>query len=80
MIASFSQYLPLGDLWKIVIACLVVALVAPTSVAIAIAGLDRRAEATEHHRSQVPGDLLVVLGAAILAALIGAGIYALVNR
>jgi len=79
MIASLEQYLPLGDLGKIVAVCLVVAVVAPTAVSVGIVGLDRRARAGETHSSPVAGTLLLVVAVAILAALIGIGLYALVT-
>jgi hypothetical protein len=77
MLASFGDYIPLDDLAKIVAVCLVVAVIAPTAVAVAVTGLDVRASRAEQHRSGVAGTALVVLGVAVLAALIAAGIYAL---
>jgi succinate dehydrogenase/fumarate reductase cytochrome b subunit len=77
LIASLSDYLPLSDLAKIIAACLVVAVVAPAAVAIAIAGLDRRSGSGERRASPAGGLALVVVGVAILCALIGAGLYAL---
>jgi hypothetical protein len=73
VLASFSQYLPLDDLVKIVAVCLGVAVVAPAAVSVAIAGLDRRAR----HANDAGGTALVALGIAVIAALIGAGLYAL---
>jgi len=78
--AAFSAYLPASDLLKILVVCLAVAVVAPASVAVAIAGLDRRVRATQRHSSPALGTALVVLGVGVLAVLIGCGIYALVNR
>jgi hypothetical protein len=78
--ASLSQYLPLGDLAKILVACLVVAVAAPSAVTLGIVGLDRRTRAVKHHSSTVAGTLLVGLAVAILAALIGLGLAALINR
>jgi hypothetical protein len=75
--ASLSQYLPLSDLAKIVLACLLVAVVAPTAVSVGIRGLDQRTRARETHGSGAVGTLLLVVAVAVLAALIGAGIYAL---
>ena len=77
MIASLSDYLPLGDLAKIVIVCLLVAVVAPTAVSVAIAGLDIRERSAEGHQSGASGIALVVAGVAVICALIGAGLYAL---
>jgi uncharacterized membrane protein YidH (DUF202 family) len=77
LIASLSDYLPLSDLAKIVAVCLLVAVVAPAAVALAIAGLDRSSGAGERRASPAGGLALVVVGVAILCALIGAGLYAL---
>ena len=54
MLASFSDYLPLGDLGKILVVCLAVAVVAPTSVSVAIIGLERRDKAEAAHSSPSP--------------------------
>ena len=72
---SLSTYLPAGDLAKIVMATLLVAVVAPSATAVAIAGLDRRDAGSVR-----AGNALVVLGAGILATLVGLGLYALINR
>jgi hypothetical protein len=77
MLASLQQYLPLDDLAKIIVATLAVAVIAPAAVSVAIAGLDRRASSMERHTSPVPGIALVVVGVAVIAALIGAGLYTL---
>jgi hypothetical protein len=77
MIFSFSQYLPLKDLLKILVVCLVVAVIAPTAVSVAIVGLDRRATAVESHRSTAMGDALILVGVAVIVALIATGIYTL---
>ena len=73
MLAAIQDYLPLDDLVKIVVVCLVVAVIAPAAVSLAVAGLDRRSS----HEGDVPGTALVVAGVAVIAALIGAGLYAL---
>jgi hypothetical protein len=73
VLASLSQYLPFDDLAKILVVCLVVAVIAPSAVSVAIAGLDRRAR----HANDATGTALVVIGVAVIAALIGAGLYAL---
>jgi hypothetical protein len=78
--ASFSEYLPLDDLVRILIACLVVAVVAPSSVAVAIGGLDRRNRAAERHASGAAGTVLVVAGAAVLVALVLGGVYVLYDH
>ena len=72
MLASLSDYLPLADLGKIVVVCLVVGVVAPAAVSVAILGLDRRS-----HGRRSAGVLLIVVGVAVIAALVGAGLYAL---
>jgi hypothetical protein len=80
VIASLDQYLPLGDLGKIVLVCLFVAVVAPSAVSLGIVGLDRRARAVDHHSSRASGTLLIAVALAVLAALVAVGLYALVNR
>jgi len=80
MIASLGDYLPLEDLGKIVLVCLVVAVLAPSAVSVAIVGLDRRSAAAEHRTSRTAGTGLVVVGVGVLAALVAVGLYALVNR
>jgi hypothetical protein len=80
ILASLSEYLPLDDLIRILIACLVVAVVAPSSVAVAISGLDRRHRAAEAHASDTAGTIFVVAGVAVLVALVLAGIYVLSDR
>jgi len=77
MIASLDDYVPLGDLGKIVIVCLLVAVIAPSAVSVAITGLDLREVSAEHHRRSASGIALVVAGVAVLCALIGIGLYAL---
>jgi hypothetical protein len=77
MIASLDEYLPLGDLGKIVVVCLAVAVIAPSAVSVAIAGLDLRERSTERRQSSFSGIVLVVAGVVVLCALIGAGLYAL---
>jgi hypothetical protein len=77
MLASLQEYIPFDDVAKIVAATLVVAVIAPTAVAVAVAGLDRRASSAEHHRSGAGGIALIVLGVAVIAALVTAGLYAL---
>jgi hypothetical protein len=77
MLASLQQYLPLDDLAKIILATLLVAVIAPAAVSVAIAGLDRRATSLERHTSPLAGITLVATGVAVIAALIGAGLYTL---
>jgi hypothetical protein len=77
IVGSLSEYLPFDDLAKILVVCLVVAVIAPSAVSVGIIGLDRRAQAEESHTSVASGVALVVVSVAVLAALIGIGIYAL---
>ena len=72
---SFSTYLPTGDLLRIIATTLLVALIAPSAVAIAVVGLERR------ETGAVPlGNTLVGLGGGVLALLAATGIYALIQR
>ena len=75
--ASLSDYLPFDDLLKIVVVCLVVAVVAPSAVSLSIVGLDRRASASANRAGTTSGVALIVLGIAIIGALIALGLYAL---
>ena len=78
ILGSLSDYLPLHDLVEILAVCLVVAVVAPSAVSISILGLDRRGRLSSTGRSSdVVGTALVALGVAMIAALIGLGLYAL---
>lgn len=77
MLASLQQYLPLDDLAKIILATIAVGVIAPAAVSVAIAGLDRRASSIKRHTSPVPGIALILVGVAVIAALIGAGLYTL---
>jgi hypothetical protein len=72
---SLSTYLPAGDLARIVAATLLVSILAPSAVAVGIAGLERR-----DARAFAQGNALVALGGGVLAILIGVGIYALTQR
>jgi hypothetical protein len=77
MLGAFSNYLPLGDLGKIVAVCLVVAVIAPTAVSVAVAGLDLRARPDGERGRGTVGTSLIAIGVAVLGALVAAGIYAL---
>jgi hypothetical protein len=77
IVAKLSDYLPLADLAKIVVVCLVVAVIAPAAVSVGIVGIDRREQATEGHSSTITGTALIVVAVGVLAALIVAGIYTL---
>jgi len=75
ILLSLSSYLPAGDLARIVAATLLAALVAPSAVAVGIAGLDRRDDGAVGL-----GNTLIAVAAATLAILVAIGIYALVQR
>jgi len=75
ILLSLSSYLPAGDLARIVAATLLASLVAPSAVAVAIAGLDRRDDG-----AVAVGNTLIAVAAATLAILVTIGIYALVQR
>jgi hypothetical protein len=78
VIASLADYLPLADIAKIFAVCLLVGGVAPSAVSVAIIGLDRRSRAEREGTGGAgAGLLLVVVGVAVVAALVGAGLYAL---
>jgi len=70
-----SSYVPWGDLARIIVTVMVVAVIAPAAAAVAIAGIDRRNAGDES-----TGSGLIALGAGLLALLVSAGLYALVNR
>jgi hypothetical protein len=72
---SLHEYLPLSDLAKIVAVALVVALMAPAAVSVGIVGLDRR-----HSGAVGAGNAMVAAGVAVIVALVGIGIYALVHK
>ncbi len=77
IVGSLSEYLPFDDLAKILVVCLVVAVIAPSAVSVGVIGLDRRAHAEESHESSASGVALIVVSVGVLAALIAIGIYAL---
>ena len=79
IVASLHDYLPLNDLLKIVLVCVGVAVVTPAAAALVIRGFEVQTTARASGRSRVGGDLRVVLGVTIIAALIVAGLYALVE-
>jgi|HubBroStandDraft_1064217.scaffolds.fasta_scaffold252774_2 hypothetical protein len=80
MIGSFQDYLPLNDLWKIVVVCLAVAVVSPAAAALVIDGFEAQSKARESGGSRTGGDLRIVLGVLILATLIASGILALTSK
>jgi hypothetical protein len=78
--ASLHDYLPLDDLLKIVVACVAVAVIAPSAAALVITGFDAQATAHSSGRSRVGGDLRIVLGVAVVAAMIAVGLYTLIEH
>ena len=72
---ALSRYLPLPELVKIVAVTLAIAVVAPSAVSLAVAGMDRRREG-----SAPLGAALIGAGASVVLLLVAAGLYALVNR
>jgi hypothetical protein len=78
--ASLEEYLPLGDLLRILVVCVSVAVIAPSAAALVITGFEAQANAHQAGRNRLPGDLRIAIGVAVLAAMIAAGIYALAKR
>jgi hypothetical protein len=74
--ASLHDYLPLDDLLKIVVACLAVAVVAPSGAALVITGFEAQANALRAGRPRLPGDLRIGAGVALIGALIVLGVLA----
>ena len=72
---SLSEYLPLGDLVKIIIVVMAVAVIAPAAVSLAVVGLDRR-----HSGARGSGTAMIVVGALVLLMLVAIGLYALTDR
>jgi hypothetical protein len=75
MLLSFSDYLPLADLVKIVAVVLVAAFMAPEEVSLGVVGLDRR-----HAGAEGSGTAMVATGVAVIVVLVGVGLYALVHK
>jgi hypothetical protein len=74
--ASLHDYLPLDDLLKILVACLAVAVIAPSGAALVITGFEKQADAHRSGGSRVAGDARIALGVAVIGALIALGILA----
>lgn len=72
---ALRSYLPLAELARIVAVTIAVAVLAPSAVSLAVAGLDRRAAG-----SRRLGGVLVGAGASVLVVLVASGLYALVDR
>ena len=79
IVASLQDYLPVGDLLRIVAVCVCVAIVAPTAAALMITGFEAQENARQAGRTRVFGDLRIGLGVLVLAVLIFAGLYALID-
>jgi hypothetical protein len=75
VILSLGTYVPLGDLTRIVVVVLMVAVVAPSAASLAIVGLDRRQTGSTRI-----GNSLIAVGSAGLLALVALGLDALINR
>jgi hypothetical protein len=80
VIGSFQDYLPLNDLWKILVVCLAVAVVSPAAAALVIDGFEAQAKAQASGGGRNGGDLRIALGILILAALVAFGILALTSK
>jgi hypothetical protein len=80
IVASFQEYVPLGDLGKIVAVCVGVAVIAPSAAALVITGFEAQADAHEAGGSRLCGDLRIGLGIAVIVALVAVGIFALAQR
>lgn len=78
-IASFEEYLPLGDLLRILVVCVGVAVVAPAAAALVITGFEAQADARHSGQKRLLGDLRIALGVLVLAGLIFVGLYALID-
>jgi hypothetical protein len=74
--ATFQDYVPLGDLARIVAVCVGVAVIAPSAAALVITGLEAQASGA----SRLRGDIRIALGVAAIVALVAIGILALINR
>ena len=72
---SFHDYLPLNDLVQILVVAVIVAVVAPSAVSVAIAGLDRRTSGDTG-----TGAAMVAAGAVVLVVLVGVGLYTLIEK
>ena len=79
IVASLQDYLPVADLLRIVAVCVAVAIFAPTAAALVITGFEAQENARKAGRTRVLGDLRIALGVVVLAGLIFAGLYALID-
>jgi hypothetical protein len=79
MLAVFKDYLPLSDLWKIVVVSLGIAVVAPSAAALAINGYDAQSDPRRAGPARTLGRIQIACAVLVLGGLIAAGILALVN-
>ena len=79
IVAGFQEYLPVAELLRIVAVCAAVAIIAPSAAALVITGFEAQANARRAGRTRLPADFRIALGVAVLAALISAGLYALID-
>jgi hypothetical protein len=79
MLAAFKDYLPVSDLWKIVVVSLGIAVVAPSAAALAINGFDSQSDSRRAGSARAFGRVQIGCSVLVLAGLIAAGILALVN-
>jgi hypothetical protein len=80
IVASFQDYVPLGDLARIVAVCLAVAVIAPSAAALVITGFEAQATASATRGSRLRGDIRIALGVAVIVTLVTLGILALIYR
>ena len=64
----------------VVVGVLGVAVVAPSAAALVITGFETQAHAQQSGQGRLAGDLRIALGVAIIAAMIVAGLYTLIDR
>jgi hypothetical protein len=74
--ASLHDYLPLDDLLKIVVACLAVAVIAPSAAGLVITGFEQQSNAQRAGGTRLIGEARIAIGVAIIAGLIVLGILA----
>lgn len=79
ILASLQDYVPLREIWQIIVVCLVVAVVAPAAAVLAITGFEAQANARATGASRISGDIRVAAGAVVLIGLGVAGILALLS-
>ena len=80
IVASFQEYVPLGDLLHIVLVGIGVAVIAPSAAALVITGFEAQAKAHEAGGSRLRGDLRIGLGIGVMVVLVAVGMLALADR